>query len=127
MRTIIHIEKHTSGQKSNCIGLYRDEKVHIWGGIGIVVCHCHPKYELFSPEIGVVALCQAKNRNSLHGFLKVHFMTLLGEDNPFLHRKQRLSCVATATATTLLVASSIAQGARGLGTGVAAGLTLLGT
>ena len=33
----------------------------------------------------------------------------------------------STTTTTLLVASSIAQGARGLGTGVAAGLTLLGT
>ena len=59
--------KDMPGQKYNCIGMYRDEKVHIWGGIGIVVCHCHPKYELFSPEISVVALCQAKNKNSLHG------------------------------------------------------------
>ena len=28
--------------------------------MALVVCHCHPKYELFSPEIGIVALCQDK-------------------------------------------------------------------
>ena len=60
------LRKHTKGQTSNPIGLYRDEKVHIWGGIGIVVCHCHPKYELFSPEIDVVGLCQAKNKNRVY-------------------------------------------------------------
>ena len=48
------------GAKSNSIGLYRDEKVHIWGGNGIVVCHCHPKYELFSPEISVIPYARPK-------------------------------------------------------------------
>ena len=35
-------------------------------GLAVAGCQCQPIYELLSPETGVSASCQAKNKNRLH-------------------------------------------------------------